>query len=213
MSGPRDGKASRAGAAADDAWSRYTDTVRPLRARKPEAREAAPAPAVAPRPTKAQPPVAPVRRPPAEGLAIGAAPAGLDRANWERLRSGRMPAARRLDLHGHTAAAAHGALGRFLEQAAADGVRCVEIVTGRGVGPEGGVLRRELPHWLNAPALRPLILGAAHPHPANPGAVRVLLRRAKARDAQGAKARDAQGAKARDAQGAKARKNPRDRAR
>ena len=92
-----------------------------------------------------------------------------------------MEAARRLDLHGHTAAAAHRALERFLQQAAAEGVRCVEIVTGRGAGPEGGVLRRELPHWLNAPSLRRLILGAAHPHPANPGAVRVLLRRDRSR--------------------------------
>ena len=118
---------------------------------------------------------------PAAELAIGVAPAGLDRANWERLRSGQMAASRSLDLHGRTAAAAHRALARFLEQAASDGIRCVEIVTGRGAGPEGGVLRRELPHWLNAPSLRALILGAAHPHPANPGAVRVLLRRDRRR--------------------------------
>jgi DNA-nicking Smr family endonuclease len=56
-------------------------------------------------------------------------------------------------------------------------VRCVAVVTGKGSTPEGGVLRRELPHWLNAPDLRPLLLGAAHPHAANPGAVHLLLRR------------------------------------
>jgi DNA-nicking Smr family endonuclease len=39
------------------------------------------------------------------------------------------------------------------------------------------VLKRELPHWLNEPALRPLVLAASHPHPANPGSVRLLLRR------------------------------------
>ena len=44
-------------------------------------------------------------------------------------------------------------------------------------GPEGGVLRRELPHWLNLPALRPLVLGAVHPQGANSGAVHLLLRR------------------------------------
>ena len=38
-------------------------------------------------------------------------------------------------------------------------------------------LRRELPIWLNLPELRPLVLAAAHPHPANSGAVRLLLRR------------------------------------
>ena len=69
------------------------------------------------------------------------------------------------------------ALRVFLRAAHADGVRCVEIVTGRGSGEAGGVLRRELPHWLNLPELRPMVLAAAYPHAANPGAVRVLLRR------------------------------------
>lgn len=189
------GKAMGREAAADDAWTRYTGTVRPLRGRPPVAPEPPPPPKSPP--PKSGPPKSPPPKsgPPtfgpaepqaapaghAQALAIGAAPAGLDRANWGRLRSGRTVAARTLDLHGRTAAAAHRALGRFLAQAAADGVRCVEIVTGRGAGPEGGVLRRELPHWLNAPALRPLILGAVHPHPANPGAVRVLLRRDRSR--------------------------------
>jgi DNA-nicking Smr family endonuclease len=80
-----------------------------------------------------------------------------------------------------TAQAAFHALTTFLHAAHADHVRCVEIVTGRGSGSgkgEGtGVLRREFPHWLNRPDIRPLVLGAAHPHAANPGAVRLLLRR------------------------------------
>jgi len=42
-----------------------------------------------------------------------------------------------------------------------------------------GVLRRELPLWLNLPELRPLVLAAAHPHPGNEGAVRVLVRRVR----------------------------------
>ena len=33
--------------------------------------------------------------------------------------------------------------------------------------------------WLNLPALRPLVLAATHPHAANPGSVRLLLRRPK----------------------------------
>ena len=49
-----------------------------------------------------------------------------------------------------------------------------------GLDPVGtGVLRRELPLWLNRPDIRPLILAAAHPHAANPGSVRLLLRRAR----------------------------------
>jgi DNA-nicking Smr family endonuclease len=90
-----------------------------------------------------------------------------------------MPAARRLDLHGHTVQRAFHALSHFLKVAHAEHVRCVEVITGQG-GPGGGVIRRELPLWLDLPELRPLILAVAHPAPFNQGAVRVLLRRARA---------------------------------
>jgi DNA-nicking Smr family endonuclease len=53
----------------------------------------------------------------------------------------------------------------------------VEIITGRGAGEQGGVIRRELPMWLNLPRLRPLVLATTHPHPQNPGSTRILLRR------------------------------------
>lgn len=114
---------------------------------------------------------------PAALLSVGHAPGGLDAASWKRLRSGRLVPQRSLDLHGQTAQRAYLTLLAFLHDAHAQQLRCVEIVTGRGAGETGGVLRRELPHWLNLPALRPLVLAAVHPHPANPGAVRLLLRR------------------------------------
>lgn len=110
-------------------------------------------------------------------LAVGQEPGGLDRASWNRLRGGRLAPVRTLDLHGRTAQAAFHALEAFLRAAHADRVRCVEIITGRGSGETGGVIRRELPLWLNLPSLRPLVLAASHPHPANPGSVRLLLRR------------------------------------
>lgn len=84
---------------------------------------------------------------------------------------------RTIDLHGRTAQRAYHALHHFLIAAHTDHVRCVEVITGRGAGETGGVIRRELPMWLNLPALRPLVLAATHPHPANPGSVRLLLRR------------------------------------
>ncbi len=112
-------------------------------------------------------------------VAIGAPPGGLDRASWQRFRSGRLPPARTLDMHGMSAQHAFMALSAFLHAARADCIRCVEIVTGRGSAAGMGVLRRELPHWLNRADLRPLLLGAAYPHPSNPGAVRLLLRRAR----------------------------------
>lgn len=110
-------------------------------------------------------------------LAIGVAPGGLDRRRWDDLRRGRTRPERTLDLHGRRAEDAHAAVRAFVLAAQAEGLRCVAIVTGKGTGETGGVLRRELPHWLNAPPLRGLILAIAHPHRANTGAVHLLLRR------------------------------------
>ena len=112
-------------------------------------------------------------------VVTGVQPAGLDNATWGKFRGGRLVAVRTLDLHGKTAQAAFVALERFLVGAHADGVRCVEVITGRGAGETGGVIRRELPMWLNLPRLRPLVLAVVHPHTRNLGSVRILLRRVK----------------------------------
>ncbi len=121
-------------------------------------------------------------------LTVGGPPGGVDKATWQRFRTGKLPASRKLDLHGMTAQRAFQALSAFLRGAHADGLRCVEIVTGRGnplgsayggssyeknadgMGrPEGtGVIRREFPVWLNRPDIRPLVLGATHPQVVNP---------------------------------------------
>ncbi|GAB0117511.1 Smr/MutS family protein [Acidisoma sp. 7E03] len=142
----------------------------------------APAPTVAAETPPAQgkavvlPAARPVPKAPPPEIAVGEAAAGLDGASWEKLRRGRMRPQRTLDLHGRTAQSAFAAFERFIAEARADGVRCVEIVTGRGAG-EGGVLKRELPHWINRPDIRAGVLAAAHPHRANVGAVILLLRR------------------------------------
>jgi DNA-nicking Smr family endonuclease len=86
-----------------------------------------------------------------------------------------------------TAQQALHALRAFLAIAQSDRLRCVEIVTGRGDGERGGVLRREFALWLNLPDIRPMVLAAVHPHTssamhsnvANPGSVRLLLRRSR----------------------------------
>jgi DNA-nicking Smr family endonuclease len=150
----------------------------PLPAQAPAATPTSPAP-----PTPAAAPARPAPKPiPHRGveLQIGAQPAGLDGKRWKELRRGRTRPERTLDLHGRRAQDAHAAVRRFLHEAQADGLRCVAIVTGKGsAGHEAGVLRRELPHWLNAPELRHLLLGAAHSSAGNPGAVHLLLRRPK----------------------------------
>jgi DNA-nicking Smr family endonuclease len=153
-------------------WAKYTGGIRPLTGRAP----------VSPRqeqsatPPSRQRSATPTRtaRLPLAPLAVGAQPGGLDTASWQRLRTGRLPPVRTLDLHGHTAQRAFHALAGFLRTAQAEGVRCVEVVTG-----QGAVLRRELPLWLNQQEFRRLVLAAAHPHAANPGSVRLLLRRTR----------------------------------
>lgn len=112
-------------------------------------------------------------------VVIGLHPAGVDKSTWTRFRAGKLAPSRTLDLHGRTAQRAFFALGEFLGSAHAERLRCVEVITGRGSGEAGGVIRREFPMWLNRPELRSLVLAAAHPHAANPGSVRLLLRRVR----------------------------------
>ncbi len=163
------------------AWAGFTRNIVP----RSGSAEAPPPPAAATPP----PPVpgrAAAHVPPAAAvppLAIGAAAAGVDSATWQRFRTGKLAAQRKLDLHGMTAQHAFHALTAFLRAARTEHLRCVEVITGRGSRDDrpwtdgAGVIRREFPLWLNRPDIRPLVLGAAHPHAANPGAVRLLLRR------------------------------------
>jgi DNA-nicking Smr family endonuclease len=169
-------------------WQIYTSRaqVAPLPGKAltpPPAPEPAAPPPAAPAPAGPVMPAPPARSAlPHRGveLQIGHAPPGLDNKRWKALRRGDTRPERTLDLHGRRVQDAHGAVRRFLHDAQLDGIRCVAIVTGKGsAGQEIGVLRRELPHWLNAPELRHLLLGAAHYSAGNPGAVVLLLRRAK----------------------------------
>ncbi len=141
----------------------------------------APAEPVPPPPSTPRP-VAPAVLPAVQRLTpvmIGHHPPGVDKATWHRFRAGKLAATRTLDLHGRTAQRAFSALREFLGSAHAEKLRCVEVITGRGSGETGGVIRREFPLWLNQPELRPLVLAAAHPHAANLGSVRLLLRRVR----------------------------------
>jgi DNA-nicking Smr family endonuclease len=170
------------------AWAAFAGRIAPLSGRGPRTRRVQPEPAeqegsrppaADPRPGVGPPPrVAPVRAG-ARPLAVGDAPGGVDGATWRRLRGGKLAPERRLDLHGLTVQRAFDALVAFLRAAHADRLRCVEVITGRGSGEAAGVLRRELPLWLNRPDIRPLVLAAAHPHAANPGSVLLLLRRVR----------------------------------
>ena len=129
---------------------------------------------------------------------VGAGDPRLDRRAARR----RLPIERTLDLHGLTQAAAKTRLAAFIREAYAADLRCVLIVTGKGGlvhasnlydapsnqsgqddpfwgAPSKGVLRRNFPDWVSAPALRPMIarVAPAHQKDGGDGAWYVFLKR------------------------------------
>lgn len=111
-------------------------------------------------------------------VSIGQKQAGLDTNTWKKLHKGQMQPEKILDLHGYTAQRAFFVLEDFLIRSQRNNIRCVEVITGIGTGyKEGGILKRELPYWLNRPVIQSLILGTTYPAQWNGGAVRILLKR------------------------------------
>lgn len=170
----------------DDAvlWQAVTRGVKPL-AKRPAARAAPlePAPEPKPAPPRPKPPAAKPAppKPPEPPLAVGAT-AGVDRRTAQRLKRGRLAPEATLDLHRHTQTQAHAALASFLEGSQRRGLRCVLVVTGKGRASEdGGVLRAQVPRWLNQPANRARVVAVAEAQPRHggAGALYVLLRKPK----------------------------------
>ncbi|OJX68080.1 Smr/MutS family protein [Magnetospirillum sp. 64-120] len=121
------------------------------------------------------PPPRPAR--PLPDLRVGVTP-GLDRRSADRMKKGEMAIDAALDLHGMTQDAAHGALLSFVARAHESGRRCLLVITGKGKqGP--GVLRAQVPRWLNQSPLRERILGfsQARPQHGGDGAFYVLVKR------------------------------------
>jgi DNA-nicking Smr family endonuclease len=109
--------------------------------------------------------------------------APLGRRERSQLSRGRKQIDARLDLHGMTQTRAHRALSGFLQRAHSEGLTFVLIITGKGktAGPETerGVLRRQVPQWLNLPEFRTLVVGfeEAHVGHGGEGALYVRIRR------------------------------------
>ncbi|MCW9033050.1 MAG: Smr/MutS family protein [Rhodospirillales bacterium] len=112
-------------------------------------------------------------------LSHGVAP-GLDKRTAQKLRRGKVPIEGRLDLHGMTQNEAHRALDRFLDGAVNKGKRCVTIITGKGFQGEG-VLRTQVPRWLNHTPNREKIISFTYgtPSQGGTGALVVMLRKKK----------------------------------
>ncbi len=167
----------------DDAglWQAVTQGVTPLRKRTPPATpppEPGPPPKAEklPKPARAAPAKPPPELPP---LVSGQA-AGVDKRTAQRLKRGQLVIEATLDLHMHTQAQAHAALDAFLALAQDRGRRCVLVITGKGrAGEAGGVLRANVPRWLNQPPNRTRVLAIAEAQPKHggAGALYVLLKR------------------------------------
>jgi DNA-nicking Smr family endonuclease len=111
--------------------------------------------------------------------------APLGRRERAQLSRGRKQIEGRLDLHGMTQTRAHRALLSFLQRASSDGLTFVLVITGKGRAAgldfERGVLRRQVPEWLNLPEFRTLVVGfeEAHIGHGGEGALYVRVRRGR----------------------------------
>lgn len=166
------------------------ETVKPAAAKASSRKKTAPPPG-----SKVGPvlPATPVSMPFAEPQPAAARGriAGLDRRTAERLRKGTFQIDARLDLHGLNREQAHAALRQRVRACHAAGLRCLLVITGKGnrgrtdsespyINPEPpGRLKREVPGWLAAGDLAPLVLSTATavPRDGGSGALYVLLRR------------------------------------
>src|SRR5262245_11921228 len=109
--------------------------------------------------------------------------APLGRRMRTRVARGKEAIDGRLDLHGLTQSEAHAALLRFLRAATARDARLVLVITGKGGrgDVERGVLKRQVPQWLNLPEFRALIIGFEQAHVAHggEGALYIRVRRTR----------------------------------
>jgi DNA-nicking Smr family endonuclease len=90
----------------------------------------------------------------------------------------------RIDLHGRSQGEAHATLLAFLHRAQSHGARIVLVITGKGAGEFGGsrgILKRQVPLWLNLPEFRTYVSGLeqAHVEHGGEGALYVRLRRSR----------------------------------
>ena len=167
-------------------WRQVAATVRPLANEESEPfAELVDRPAERPQPVfliKHQPPMV-TKSPPVRSLpdlAVGQMP-GLDRRTAQRVTRGVMCIEGRIDLHGLTRDQAISRLQTYVVNAHSHGKRTVLVITGKGASGSG-VLKAEVPRWLNLPPLRDKVLGFSHAQPKDggEGALYVLLKRHRA---------------------------------
>jgi len=96
----------------------------------------------------------------------------------KRLRRGQIKIEATLDLHGQSKNDAYSTVTRFIQNAYTQQKRCVMIITGKGKANEG-ILRQNLPLWLQEDHLKPIILKThqAQPKHGGSGAFYIYIRK------------------------------------
>lgn len=118
-----------------------------------------------------------------EGLDPKKIPAGISLKQAQDLKKGKLRPEKIYDLHGYTQFRAHNYLNDEIIKCYKKNIRALLIITGKKLGSTGaeGVLKREVPKWLNLSPLREIILMTswATPRDGGEGALYVLLKRYK----------------------------------
>ena len=168
-------------------WRTVTRSVSPLRRHRKEAKLAPDQADPAAKPATRPPPQHPVatQKPTPKSAPKPKEPAlePFDRRSKQKLVRGTQAIDARLDLHGYRQSEAHAALLRFLHRQQTKGAKTVLVITGKGGSPDGGrgVLKRQVPMWLESAEMRTFIVGfeSAGIGHGGTGALYVRLRRGR----------------------------------
>ncbi|MDB9761642.1 Smr/MutS family protein [Alphaproteobacteria bacterium] len=110
-------------------------------------------------------------------------PSGISASQADKLKKGKIRPEITLDLHGFTQFRAHSYINKEILKCYKNNMRSILIITGKKLGKMGaeGVLKREVPKWLNLSPLKEIILMTswATPRDGGEGALYVLLRRVR----------------------------------
>ena len=111
----------------------------------------------------------------------------MDKKSFAKLKSGKVSPEATLDLHGMTTSQAYPALKMFILKSYEDKKRLLLVITGKGnkisdnsfFESEKGVLKKNVPEWLNQSPLGEIILSTslAHLKHGGSGALYVYLRK------------------------------------
>ena len=110
-------------------------------------------------------------------------PSGISASQADKLKKGKIRPERTIDLHGFTQLRAHSYINEELIKCHRRNIRSILVITGKKFGKLGaeGVLKKEVPKWLNLSPLKEIILMTswATPRDGGEGALYVLLRRVR----------------------------------